>query len=154
MFKSTNSAGIGVIIRDCGGNAIGALTMPVALTSSVAELDALACRRTVQFAIEIGPRKVIFEGDSAEVIQAISQGNSDFSVYLTIGTEIMNLKKMTGTYFRSISILFYMISQATELNKYSYRDPIKKKKTLLLNSVGFLSLYYYNKEQNQGSVRI
>lgn len=88
MFKSTNSAGIGVIIRDCGGSALGALTMPVPLSSSVAELEALACRRAAQFAIEIRPRKVIFEGDSAEVIQAISQGNSDFSVYGNILEDI------------------------------------------------------------------
>ena len=46
--------------------------MPVPFSSSVAELEALTCRRAVQFSIEIELRKVIFEDDSAEVIQAIS----------------------------------------------------------------------------------
>ena len=62
--------------------------MPVPLSSSVAELEALTCRRAVQFSIEIRLRKVIFEDDSAEVIQAISQGNSDFSVYGNILEDI------------------------------------------------------------------
>ena len=96
VFKSTNSAGIGVIIRDCGGNAIGALTMPVPLSSSVAELEALTCRRAVQFSIEIGLRKVIFEDDSAEVIQAIAQGNSDFSVY---GNKLSMVSKYNFFFF-------------------------------------------------------
>ena len=77
VFKTSSSAGIGVIIRDGMGEAIGALTMPIPLANSVATMEALACRRAVLFAKEIGLSDVIFEGDSAEVIQAIPQENSD-----------------------------------------------------------------------------
>lgn len=73
VSKSCNLASIGVIIRDWRGVAIGALTMSVPLSQSVVELEALACRRAVQFAMEIGLIEVIFERDSAMVIQALSR---------------------------------------------------------------------------------
>ncbi|XP_075668938.1 uncharacterized protein LOC142638757 [Castanea sativa] len=59
------------------GEAIGALTMPIPLANSVAAMEALACRRAVHFVREIGFKDVVFEGDFAVVIQAITQGNSD-----------------------------------------------------------------------------
>ena len=49
-----NLAGLGVVIRDWRGEAIGALTMSVPLAQTVVELEALACRRAMQFAKEIG----------------------------------------------------------------------------------------------------
>ena len=55
--------------------------MTVPLSQSVVELEALACRRVVQFALELGLTEVIFEGNSAMMIQAISQRSSDLSAY-------------------------------------------------------------------------
>ena len=60
VFKSENLAGLGVIIRDWCGEAIGALTTLVPLAQTVAQLEGLACRRAVQFAKEIGLSQVIF----------------------------------------------------------------------------------------------
>ena len=74
-------AGIGVIIRDWHGEAIATLSLPIPLSHNVNELEALACRRGVQFAGEIGFRKVIFEGDSSVVINALSQGSGGFASY-------------------------------------------------------------------------
>lgn len=51
-FKRTNSAGLGVIIRNNKGAVIGALAMRIPLPQSVAAIEALACRRAVQFAID------------------------------------------------------------------------------------------------------
>ena len=59
------------------GEAIGALTMPIPLANLVATMEALACRRAMLFAKEIGLSDMIFEGDFAEVIQAIIQENLD-----------------------------------------------------------------------------
>ena len=44
------------------GRLLGALTTSVPLAQSVVKLEALACRRAVQFAMEIGLIEVIFEG--------------------------------------------------------------------------------------------
>ena len=42
VFQATNTVGIGIIIRDSNGDVIGALFMPIPLSQSVAELEALA----------------------------------------------------------------------------------------------------------------
>ena len=91
VFKASSSAGIGVIIRDNKGDAIGALSVPTPLSTSVAAMEALACRRAVLFAKEIGLRQVLFEGDSAMVIQALIQGDSASAEYGNIIDDIRTL---------------------------------------------------------------
>lgn len=81
VFRQNSSARLGVIIHDNRGEAISALSMPISLSNSVAVLEALACRRALLFAKEIGLRQVVFEGDSAMVIQAITHGNSELAEY-------------------------------------------------------------------------
>ena len=81
VFLSSNLAGLGVVVRDNSGAVIGALSVPIFLGSSVAELEALACLRVVQFASEIGLTRVVFEGDSAAVINALRQGLGKLTCY-------------------------------------------------------------------------
>ena len=64
--------GVGVIIRDNQGDPIGALTMPVPISQSVAKLEALACQQAVQFALEIGLNRVVVEGDFVTIIEALN----------------------------------------------------------------------------------
>ena len=91
VFKASSSVGIGMIIRDNRGEAIGAFSIPTPLSTSIAAMEALACRRAVIFAKEIGLRQVLFEGDSAMVIQALIQGNSTSSEYGNIIEDIRTL---------------------------------------------------------------
>ena len=72
VFRTYNQAGIGVIVWDWRGEAIGALSTSVLAAQSVVELEALACRRAVLFAVELGLQDVVFEGDSLQVIQALN----------------------------------------------------------------------------------
>ena len=67
IFQDTNSAGLGVVVRDLGGWVIAALSECINIPSSVEELEALACRRAISFAIEIGLQDVVFEGDSKTI---------------------------------------------------------------------------------------
>lgn len=90
-FKASNLACIEVIIRDWRGEAIAALSMPIPLSYNVNELEALACHTAVQFAGEIGLRKVIFEGYSSVVINALSQGSGGFASYGNIIEDILFL---------------------------------------------------------------
>ena len=62
IFPSLNLAGLGVVVHDSNGAVNGALSIPITLGSSVAELEALACLRAMQFASEIGLTQVVFEG--------------------------------------------------------------------------------------------
>ena len=78
VFQAWNSASlasVGVIARDNRGDPIGALTMPIPFRQSVVELEALACQRAVQFALEIGLNQVVIEGDSVTVIEALKNGS-------------------------------------------------------------------------------
>ena len=81
MFGDAHLAGIGVVVRDWRGKFVGALSSPMPLTHSVADMEALACRKAVKFAAEIGVQRVIFEGDSAMVINALNRNNADLSSY-------------------------------------------------------------------------
>ena len=58
--------------------------MHIPLPQLVAIVKALAYRRVVQFAIEIGLHEVTFEGDAAVVIQAITNSVVDQSLYGTL----------------------------------------------------------------------
>ena len=51
------------------------------LSHTVADIEALAYWKAVEFATEIGLQRVIFEGDSAMVINALNQGSAGLSTY-------------------------------------------------------------------------
>ena len=63
--------------------------MRIPLPHSVATAEALACRRAVQFAAEIGLHEVTFEGDAAVVINAITAGATEHSSYGHIIEDIL-----------------------------------------------------------------
>ena len=44
-------------------------------------VEALACQRAVQFAVEIVLYEVVFEGDAVVIINAIAQGSANQSLY-------------------------------------------------------------------------
>ena len=71
-----NLAGLGVIACDWRGAPLGALSTSTPLSSLVADMEALACLKAIQFAAELDLHRVIFEGDSATVISAVSRGIS------------------------------------------------------------------------------
>nr|POE64106.1 hypothetical protein CFP56_08477 [Quercus suber] len=89
--------------------------MRVPLPQSVADVEALACRRAVLFAVEIGLRKVIFEGDAAVVIQAINCGSAEFSSYGHIMDDITHHSSVL------ISSEFCFVNRCGLLN-HSLRD--------------------------------
>ena len=70
-----------MIACDNRGDPIGALTMPISFRQSVAELEALACQRAVQFSLEIGLNQVVIEGDLVTIIEALKNGSGQFASY-------------------------------------------------------------------------
>ena len=50
LFENSNMAGIGVVIRDCNGNAMGALSQKILLPQSIEHAEALAASRAMTFA--------------------------------------------------------------------------------------------------------
>ena len=53
-----------MVIRDSEGMVIAALSERISLPSTVEDVEALACRKAISFAIEMGLQDVIFEVDS------------------------------------------------------------------------------------------
>ena len=91
LFKHKNSARLGAIVRDWRGANLGALSMPVLLSSTIAELEALACLRAIQFATNLGLQRVIFEGDLTTIISAVSHG---YSVMVSFGNIIDDVRHL------------------------------------------------------------
>ncbi|XP_075638395.1 uncharacterized protein LOC142610469 [Castanea sativa] len=70
---------------------MGALSSPIMLSSSVADMEALAYLRAVQFAAKLDLHCVILEGDSATIISAVSQGTSLLSSFGNIVDDVRHL---------------------------------------------------------------
>ena len=75
-------AGIGVVIRNSSGQVIGALSNRINLPSALDDVEAIAYRKAISFALELGVEEVVFEGDSETIIKAL---NSDSSCLSTFG---------------------------------------------------------------------
>ena len=75
VFSSEGTAGLGVIIRDCSGKVLHALAHRIVKPISVAAAEALACRRAMFFAKELGMMDCIFEGDAEVIVRAIRSSN-------------------------------------------------------------------------------
>ena len=71
IFQELGAAGLGVVIRDHEGSVIGALSERIALPPSMEDVEALAGRRAIAFAKEIGLQEVIFEGDAEIIINSL-----------------------------------------------------------------------------------
>ncbi|XP_075645135.1 uncharacterized protein LOC142616141 [Castanea sativa] len=72
LFKEIWQAGIGVVVRDAEGRVRGALSDRTMLPRTVEEVEAIACRTAVRFALERGLEEVVFEGDSETITTAIN----------------------------------------------------------------------------------
>ena len=72
VFKETNEAGIGVIVRDFQGLVMASLTQKVLFPLSVPSIEAWAVKRAVQFALELGITEAEFEGDSQTIVNALN----------------------------------------------------------------------------------
>ncbi len=72
VFKETNEAGIGVIVRDSQGLVMASLTQKVLFPLSVPSIEAWAVKRSIQFALEIGITEAEFEGDSQTIVNALN----------------------------------------------------------------------------------
>jgi ribonuclease HI len=72
IFKDSNAGGIGVVIRDNAGMVIATLSQKVRGPQTVEMIEALAARRAIIFAKEVGIADVEFEGDAVNVIRDLS----------------------------------------------------------------------------------
>ena len=79
--KETNEGGIGVVIRDQAGLPIATLSQKLLATHSIEITEALAARRAILFAKEVGLTSVVFEGDAANIIRDLRSSETLHSAY-------------------------------------------------------------------------
>ncbi|KAK9997041.1 hypothetical protein SO802_021727 [Lithocarpus litseifolius] len=79
MFCESDEAGVGVVVRNSSGVVVAALTEKIRKPPSVEVLELLAARRAALFSDELGLDRVIFEGDSEQVIKALQWGGWDLA---------------------------------------------------------------------------
>ena len=81
LFKEIWQGGVGVVVRDADGRVCGALSDRTVLPGTVEEVEAIACREAVRFALQLGLADVVFEGDSKSITNAINSGTPCYSSY-------------------------------------------------------------------------
>ena len=81
---------------------MAALSMPTALAPTVVDLEALACRHAMLFAVEKDLQNVIFERDSISIINAIVQDNP----VLTSHGDIVDNIRFLVSVFQSFQFVF------------------------------------------------
>ena len=75
LFGESESAGIGVVIRNSGGEVMASLLEKIVKPQTAELVEILAARRAVLFSREMGFFKSVFEGDSATVIKLLQDRN-------------------------------------------------------------------------------
>ncbi|XP_075638423.1 uncharacterized protein LOC142610495 [Castanea sativa] len=75
VFKEQKEAGVGVVIRDYFGNFIVGLSKKFQYPLGAIEIEAKAFESSLEFAKDMGIRDFVLEGDSHNVVHALS-GNS------------------------------------------------------------------------------
>ena len=91
FFKESNEGGSGVVIRDQVGLAIATLSQKLTATHSIEMTEALAAKRAILFAKEVGLTNVAFEGDTENVIRDLCNSEIMNSTY---GLVIKDAKSM------------------------------------------------------------
>uniref|UniRef100_A0A2N9E606 RNase H type-1 domain-containing protein n=1 Tax=Fagus sylvatica TaxID=28930 RepID=A0A2N9E606_FAGSY len=81
LFAESNSAGIGVIVRDSSGNPEATLSKRIVSPSSPATIEALAALEAVKLAKNLGLTEVEFEEDASEIISALEDPSANLSMY-------------------------------------------------------------------------
>nr|POE98354.1 hypothetical protein CFP56_44081 [Quercus suber] len=71
MQSSSNRSGIGIVVRDHEGLVIASLAQNVTQAYKPVEIEAIAAARAIEFAAEIGVDRVVLEGDSSVVTEAL-----------------------------------------------------------------------------------
>ena len=85
VFAKTAEAGIGVVVRKANGSPMATLSQKIRFPLSVEATEAMAARRAVRFALELGLTEVEFEGDSRVITDALTgekYSHADFGVII------------------------------------------------------------------------
>ena len=72
VFVVTTASGIGAVIRNDKGEVMVVLSSTVPTITDSEEAEVLACRKALEFVVEVGFFKLVIEGDNINVMQSIT----------------------------------------------------------------------------------
>ena len=98
IFSETNEAGLGAIIRNHRGEVMASLCQRIPYPHSVAAVEASAARAAVNLVLELGFREADIEGDSLEIINALLQDSSSFTLYGHLITDTNNTARHLNSF--------------------------------------------------------
>lgn len=78
-FDGGASSGYGAVIRNGKGEVMAAISVRGGAVRDSEEVEVMACRKALEFAIDAGFTEIILEGDNAMVLKMISQAQPDLS---------------------------------------------------------------------------
>ncbi|XP_050240907.1 uncharacterized protein LOC126689771 [Quercus robur] len=104
VFPDTESTGFGAVIRNNRGAVMAALSAKGPPVSSSEEVEVLACRRALEFAVETGFQEVVVEGDNTTVIRGLTATKPDNSmlgnIYEDARCLALKFRKLSANYVR------------------------------------------------------
>ena len=95
VFRETDEAGLGVVVRDHQGRVMASMSEKIKLPSSSYEVEALAAVRAISFALELHLPSVIVEGDSELIILALRSEEESFTSFDHL---IFSIKQSLGIF--------------------------------------------------------
>ena len=78
VFADIQKVGVGAVIRNERGEFLGAMCELMEFGLDAIDAEALAALRAIEFAVDICPFNLVFEGDCVQVIKALTTKEFDF----------------------------------------------------------------------------
>ncbi|XP_023900964.1 uncharacterized protein LOC112012818 [Quercus suber] len=100
IFANTSSSGVGVIIRNGRGEVMAGLSARGPSVMSSEEAEVLACRKALEFALDLGLLDLVVEGDNITVMRTMVSPRPNKSKLGHIYDDICKL----ASGFRSLSV--------------------------------------------------
>jgi ribonuclease HI len=95
--------GVGVVARDNNGSVVGAFCCMRSFILDPTTAEAVGAWQAVMFGKRLGVERVIFEGDSLEVVNAVKNGNSCWARYgMMVNTCLEELRTIPTWDFRHV----------------------------------------------------
>ena len=91
MFSSLNRSSYGAIIRNEKGEVMAAMTAKGLKVFCSEEVELLACRKAIEFAVDVGFSELVIEGDNNSAMKVISTLKIDRSMLWNVIGDIQHL---------------------------------------------------------------
>ena len=84
VFRDSNSASIGVVIRDSEGGVLASLAEKIPLPQTVADVEAIVARRAIMLARDLNLSLIILEGDLEIITRAVQAKEQSLAAYISL----------------------------------------------------------------------